>query len=320
MKKYTAGIIGGGGYTAGELIRILSGHPMVDLEFVFSNSQSGNKISSIHEDLLFLGDRTFAGEIKDVDVLFLCQGHGKAKAFLEHHKINEETIIIDLGNDFRIGNKGWVYGLPELYKGKITQSKRIANPGCFATAIQLALLPLANKNLLTKDIHVSAVTGSTGAGQSLQRTTHFSWRQNNISVYKAFAHQHEAEIYQSINHLSNASTGKLRFLPYRGDFTRGIYGSIYTEIDLSETELIELYKDFYKDAPFTFVTEETISLKSVVNTNYCYLQIAKHDDQILIHTAIDNLIKGASGQAVQNMNLCLGLEENTGLYLKPSAY
>lgn len=320
MQKYTAGIIGGGGYTAGELIRILSGHPNIDLEFVHSNSQAGNYISSVHEDLLFLKDKKFIDIIQKVDVLFLCQGHGKAREFLDGNVLEKEVIIIDLGNDFRIDNKEWTYGLPELYKENIMGSKRIANPGCFATAIQLAILPLAKNKLLNSEIHISAVTGSTGAGQSLQRTTHFTWRQNNLSVYKAFTHQHEAEIYQSLKYCDDACMSKLRFLPYRGDFTRGIYGSVYTTLDISYSKLWDLYNDFYSEAPFTVVTDQAISLKSVVNTNYCYLQIAKHDDQVLIHTAIDNLVKGASGQAVQNMNLCLGLDEKTGLYLKPSAY
>lgn len=320
MDKYTAGIIGGGGYTAGELIRILHGHPGVELAFVYSNSQAGKAISSIHEDLIFLEDVKFSGDILEVDVLFLCQGHGKAKEFLDNHSISEDTIIIDLGNDFRIGNPDWVYGLPELNSSKIKSSRRIANPGCFATAIQLSLLPLAAGKLLKNEIHISAITGSTGAGQSLQRTTHFSWRQNNVSVYKAFSHQHEAEIYQSIKYLDDSCSSRLRFLPYRGDFTRGIYGSVYTRSDISLIELLDLYRDFYKDAAFTIVTEQDISLKTVVNTNYCYLQLSRHDDQILVHTVLDNLIKGASGQAVQNMNLCLGLDERTGLYLKPSAY
>jgi N-acetyl-gamma-glutamyl-phosphate reductase len=318
--KIEVGIIGGGGYTAGELIRILTGHPDVNIKFVYSQSQGGKEIHTIHEDLLFLGNKKFASEIENADVLFLCQGHGKAKKFMEEYNPSDDTLVIDLGNDFRIDQKDWVYGMPELYREKIAGSKRIANPGCFATALQLALLPLAKEKLLKEDIHISAITGSTGAGQKLQPTTHFSWRQNNLSVYKAFSHQHEAEVYQSLIHLSPNYPGKIRFLPHRGDFTRGIYGSIYTPSELPVHEILELFLDFYDEAPFVHVTEKAISLKSVVNTNHCFLQISKHEDVVLVHTAIDNLVKGASGQAVHNMNIALGIPEQAGLVLKPTAY
>jgi N-acetyl-gamma-glutamyl-phosphate reductase len=314
------GIIGGGGYTAGELIRILSGHPDVVLSFVYSNSQAGKKVYEVHHDLLYLKDLSFSGEVQEADVLFLCQGHGQAKAFMDSNILSEDTLVIDLGNDFRIENENWVYGLPERNRNKIAGSQRIANSGCFATAIQLAILPLALSKKLTEDIHVSATTGSTGAGQKLQPTTHFTWRNNNISVYKAFDHQHEAEIYQSIHALQNGFNGKVWFLPHRGDFTRGILASTYTKSDLSEDQARELYIEYYKDHPFTIITDQAISLKQVVNTNYCYLHLSKHGDMLLIQSVIDNLIKGASGQAIQNMNIALGIEESSGLNLKPIAY
>ncbi len=319
MKKIKVGIVGGGGYTAGELLRILSGHPHVDISFIFSKSQAGKKVSQVHEDLFFL-DHEFTNEIKEVDVLFLCQGHGKAVSFMESQSISEETVVIDLGNDFRINNKEWVYGLPEINKGKITQSHRIANCGCFATAIQLALLPLAANQLLKDDIHISAITGSTGAGQLPRPTTHFSWRNNNVSAYKVFNHQHEDEVYQSIHQLQPDCPGKLRFIPYRGNFSRGILATIYTATDLDEQSAIEMFKDYYSDHSFVKILNNTITLKSVVNTNYCLLNVSVMDEQIIIQSAIDNLVKGASGQAVQNMNLAIGLPENTGLMLKPIGY
>ncbi len=318
-----AGIIGGGGYTAGELIRILYAHPEVDIAFVYSQSQAGKQVYETHEDLLYIRDLVFTDKIGEADVLFLCQGHGKAIAFMNDHGISEETVVIDLGNDFRLKSSPdheWIYGLPEINRVDIVKSKRVANCGCFATAIQLALLPLAHQGLLADDIHITAITGSTGAGQSLQRTTHFSWRNNNISIYKAFSHQHEGEIHQSLQQLQSGYNGKLRFLPHRGDFTRGILASIYTKYDGDQASAIQLYKDYYRDHPFTIVNDDPVTIKQVVNTNYCYLHVSVHDDMLLIQSVIDNLVKGASGQAVQNMNLVFGLKETTGLNLKPVAY
>ena len=317
------GIIGGGGYTAGELIRILWTHPSVNLEFVYSNSQAGKLLKEVHEDLLFTGDMKFSSDVYHVDVLFLCQGHGKAIQFFRDHDIGDDIIVIDLGNDFRLQSptsEGWIYGLPELNRESIKKSKRIANCGCFATAIQMGLLPLANLNALEGDVHISAITGSTGAGQSLKPTTHFTWRNNNISAYKVFTHQHEGEIYQSLKQLQQNFTGKLWFVPYRGNFTRGILATLYTHCSLEEEELIEAFTSYYSDHPFVHLTPSSISLKSVVNTNYCNIHVSKYDGMAIIESAIDNLGKGASGQAVQNMNLTLGLDEMTGLLLKSNAY
>ncbi len=317
------GIIGGGGYTAGELIRLLNFHPDVELKFIYSESQQGKKVSEVHEDLLYLDDLRFIGNPEEADVLFLCQGHGNSKAFMENHSINEETLVIDLGNDFRLHqgkNNTWVYGLPELNREKIKISRRIANCGCFATAIQLALLPLAQEQLINADVHISAITGSTGAGQKLQDTTHFTWRQGNVSVYKAFSHQHEGEILQSLSHLQPGFNHRLRFVPYRGNFTRGILASVYTPCTLTESQAIDMYRAYYDSHPFIRITEGPLSLKQVVNTNFCYMKITKSDDLIHIESTIDNLLKGASGQAVQNMNLATGLKENSGLLIKPSGY
>jgi len=318
-----AGIIGGGGYTAGELIRILWTHPDVHLEFVFSNSQAGRLYHEVHEDLLFTRNQRFTDRIGPADVLFLCQGHGKAKEFIKSHPISDKTLVVDLGNDFRLNSEeseGWVYGLPEINKERIKNSKRIANCGCFATVIQIALIPLAFHKVLTEDIHISAITGSTGAGQSLKPTTHFTWRNNNISTYKVFTHQHEGEIYQTLGQLQNGYKGKLMFVPYRGDFTRGILATSYTKVGLGGEDLVKMYKEYYSDHPFVHISNSPISLKSVVNTNYCNIHISKHKDTVLIQSAIDNLSKGASGQAVQNMNLAFGLAETSGLILKPAAY
>ena len=318
-----AGIIGGGGYTAGELIRILYLHPEAELRFVYSESQSGKKISAVHEDLAFLGDFEFSDHIQEADVLFLCQGHGRAIEFFENYNIDPKTLVIDLGNDYRLHDppdSPWVYGLPELHRNRIAQSKRIANCGCFATAIQLALLPLAYHNLITDDIHISAITGSTGAGQRLQPTTHFTWRSENISVYKAFTHQHEDEILQSLRLLQPSHDHTLRFVPFRGNFTRGIFASIYTKMNIAGKEAIRLYQDYYKTHPFVFLSDRSVTLKQVVNTNYCYLHLSAHNDILHIESVIDNLLKGASGQAVQNMNIAFGLKEESGLFFKPSAY
>lgn len=322
-----AGIIGGAGYTSGELLRILVNHPKVEIDFVFSTSQAGKPLTAAHADLIGETDLVFTDKINsDVNVVFLCLGHGKSKAFLENNKFAAHTRIIDLSNDFRLDNdadfdsEAFIYGLPELNKNKIAAAKYIANPGCFATAIQLALLPLASVSLLENDIHVNAVTGSTGAGVQLSGTTHHSWRNSNISHYKAFEHQHLAEIQQSLNNLQKDFEKEILFIPNRGEFTRGIFATLYTKTSKSKEELIDLYQTFYKDHPFVWVTTEDISLKMAVQTNKCILSLEKKGDYLLVTSIIDNLLKGASGQAVQNMNLMFGLEETTGLKLKPSGF
>lgn len=321
-----AGIIGGSGYTGGELIRILLNHPNATIDFVFSTTRAGKKITTAHPDLLGVTDLVFTGEInKDVDVVFLCLGHGNSTSFLKENEFSKDTKIIDLSNDFRLeadavlDGKTFIYGLPELKKEKIKKAKYIANPGCFATAIQLALLPLAKAHKLDRPIHVNAVTGSTGAGVSLSATSHFSWRNNNVSWYKPFTHQHLGEINESLQSLQE-NTGEIFFLPNRGNFTRGILATAYTEFDGSLEEAYELYNEFYKDAAFTQVTEEDINLKQVVNTNQCHIHLHKHNNTLLITSAIDNLLKGASGQAVQNMNLAFGFKETEGLQLKAGVF
>lgn len=315
-----AGIIGGGGYTAGELIRILLYHPEVEIAYVLSNSQAGKPVSSVHSDLVGECFLDFTNEPSmDIDVLFLCMGHGKSKTFLAENNVPEEIAVIDLSRDFRLGTS-FVYGLPELHKKAIQKSKRIANCGCFATAIQLGLLPLAKAQLLQDDAHVNAITGSTGAGQSPVPTTHFSWRNNNLSIYKAFSHQHLDEIWQSVKFLQPTFKKDINFLPLRGDFPRGIFVSMYTKYEGSQEELHKLYTDFYHDAPFTVVSKQNPHLKQVVNTNKCLVHVEKHGDKALIISMIDNLVKGASGQAVQNMNLVFGFEETMGLRLKAMAF
>lgn len=321
-----AGIIGGSGYTGGELIRILLNHPETKIDFVYSTSKAGKRIASAHPDLLGITDLNFSGDVNlDVDVVFLCLGHGNSTKFLNEYRFSTHTKIIDLSNDFRLQadanlkGKHFVYGLPELNKQEIKDADYIANPGCFATTIQLALLPLAKVSLLKNDVHVNAITGSTGAGISTSATTHFSWRNNNVSWYKPFTHQHLGEINESLGTLQK-DTGELFFLPNRGDFTRGILATAYTSFEGSETEVIQLYKDFYKDAVFTHISEEPIHLKQVVNTNQCHIHLHKHEDTLLITSAIDNLLKGASGQAVQNMNLMFGLVESEGLHLKAGVF
>ncbi|TBV24940.1 N-acetyl-gamma-glutamyl-phosphate reductase [Meridianimaribacter sp. CL38] len=321
-----AGIIGGAGYTAGELIRLLINHPVVNIDFVYSTSNAGNTIGKVHQDLIG-EDLEFSNKINPkVDVLFLCLGHGNSKAFLTGNKFSTETKIIDLSNDFRLENdktfngKTFVYGLPELNKSDIKQADYIANPGCFATAIQLALLPLANAKLLLEDVHVNAVTGATGAGTSLSATTHFTWRDNNFSYYKPFTHQHLGEINQSVKLLQDNFNAQINFMPNRGDFSRGIFATLYTKFDGSFQDAKQLFSDFYKDAKFTLISDENIHLKQVVNTNNCILHLHKHEDKLLVTSIIDNLLKGASGQAVQNMNLMFGFEETTGLKLKASYF
>ena len=321
-----AGIIGGSGYTGGELIRILLNHPKTEVDFVYSTTRAGKKVSTAHPDLLGLTEMNFTGDVNlNVDVVFLCLGHGNSTEFLNENNFSENTKIIDLSNDFRLNNdsvydgREFVYGLPELKKSSIINAKHIANPGCFATAIQLALLPLAKAQILKKQVHVNAVTGSTGAGVSPSGTTHFSWRNNNVSVYKPFTHQHLNEINESLKGLQE-NTGEIMFLPNRGNFTRGILATTYTHFEGTEEKAKQLYRDFYNDAEFTQVAEEPINLKQVVNTNQCHIHLHKHEDTLLITSAIDNLLKGASGQAVQNMNLMFGYSENEGLQLKAGVY
>lgn len=318
-----AGIIGGAGYTAGELIRILIHHPHVNINFVYSTSNAGNSVASIHQDLVGSTQLEFSSTVNtSVDVLFLCLGHGNSKLFLKNNTFSNHTKIIDLSNDFRLAsdnyfqNKTFVYGLPELQKKAIQQATYISNPGCFATAIQLGLLPLANAQLLNNTIHINAVTGATGAGTSLSATTHYTWRDNNFSYYKPFTHQHLGEINQTVNKLQPNFTPEILFLPNRGNFSRGIYATIYTDFKGSLQDVKQLYKTYYKDAVFTHITDNELHLKQVVNTNKCLIHVHKHEGKLLITSIIDNLLKGASGQAVQNMNLMFGFNEETGLQLK----
>jgi N-acetyl-gamma-glutamyl-phosphate reductase len=321
-----AGIIGGSGYTGGELIRILLNHPNTEIDFVYSTTRAGKPIASAHQDLLGLTDLKFSGEVNpNVDVVFLCLGHGNSTAFLNENPFSTSTKIIDLSNDFRLqadstfNGKRFIYGLPELNKSSIQSAEAIANPGCFATAIQLALLPLAKAGLLNNEVHINAVTGSTGAGVGLSPSSHFSWRNNNVSWYKPFTHQHLGEIGESLKSYGNP-VGKLMFLPNRGNFTRGILATAYTQFDGSLVEAKQLFTDFYKDAVFTHLSEEEIHLKQVVNTNQCHIHLHKHENVLLVTSAIDNLLKGASGQAVQNMNLMFGFPETEGLLLKAGVF
>ncbi len=321
------GIIGGAGYTAGELIRLLLHHSKVTLNFVYSTSNAGNKISSIHQDLVGSTDMSFTNTVDtNIDVLFLCLGHGNSKNFLKEYTFSSTTKIIDLSNDFRLvkdqvfNQKEFIYGLPELQKEVIKEAKYVANPGCFATAIQLALLPLANANLIQDSVHVNAVTGATGAGTSLSKTTHFTWRDNNFSYYKPFVHQHLDEIHQSLEQLQEEVDSDIHFMPNRGNFSRGIFATAYTKFDGNLETANDLYKSFYKDAAFTFVSENELHLKQVVNTNKCLIHLHKHNNTLLITSCIDNLLKGASGQAIQNMNLMFGFEEKEGLQLKANFF
>lgn len=318
--KIKAGIIGGAGYTGGETIRLLINHPHAELKFVHSRSNAGNPLYSAHSDLLGETDLKFTDRLHDdVDVLFLCLGHGESKKFLTETQINPSIKIIDLSQDFRlgesIGERQFVYGLPELNREKIRTASNIANAGCFASALQLALLPLAKAGILG-EVFATGITGSTGAGQKLQSTTHFTWRANNISAYKTLTHQHMKEINRSLKQLYPSFSSAINFIPWRGDFPRGIFISSCVSSDKSLGELNELYKSFYESHPFTIVADETIDLKQVVNTNKCLLHLEKEGDKLVIHSAIDNLLKGASGHAVQNMNLMFGIEETAGLRLK----
>jgi N-acetyl-gamma-glutamyl-phosphate reductase len=330
--KLNVGIVGGAGYTGGELIRLLVHHPHVNISFILSRSQAGKPVSSVHQDLLGETSLQFAADLSnDIDVLFLCVGHGEARKFLTENKIDKKIKIIDLSQDFRLesdstlNGRKFVYGLPELNKEKIRKADNIANPGCFATAIQLGLLPLAKQGILD-EVHATGITGSTGAGQGLSSTSHFSWRANNIQAYKSLTHQHLKEIHQSVHQLQSTFPGApsdengINFIPWRGDFTRGIFISSMLTCNRTETELGILYQEYYEDQPFTHLSQQEIFLKQVINTNKCVIQIEKVRSKLVVHSAIDNLLKGASGQAVQNMNLMFGLDECAGLNLKASAF
>lgn len=325
--RLKVGIVGGAGYTGGELFRILINHCNVEISFINSKSNVGKKVSSVHADLVGDTDIAFSSDLNNqIDVLFLCVGHGDAKKFLEAEATGFDGVkIIDLSQDFRLARNAnfydldFVYGLPELNKEKIRSAKNIANPGCFATAIQLGLLPLAKAGLL-KDVYTTGITGSTGAGQSLAPTTHFSWRANNISAYKTLNHQHLKEIGETLVQLQPRQEIDLSFIPWRGDFTRGIFISSQINCDFSVDEITALYKEYYQDHPFTTVSDEPIFLKQVVNTNKCLIQLEKVGSKLVIHSIIDNLLKGASGQAVQNMNLMFGLDEKAGLRLKSTGF
>lgn len=322
----TVGIIGGSGYTGGELLRLVLHHPALTLDFVYSSTRPGTSICSTHGDLLGSTDLMFTDTANpNVDVLFLCLGHGNSASFLSQHQLAEKTIVIDLSNDFRLkadathSNHTFVYGLPESNREAITKATAIANPGCFATAIQLALLPLAATQKLKDTVHVNAITGSTGAGVGLSPTSHFSWRNNNISWYKPFVHQHLGEIEETLKS-HNADAVDLIFLPQRGNFTRGIFATAYTPFSGSLEKAYAMYNDFYREAPYTQVSNDEIHLKQVINTNQCFLHLHKHKDLLLVTSIIDNLVKGASGQAIQNLNLIMGWEETLGLQLKPNIF
>ena len=324
MQKIKIGVIGGAGYTAGELLRILIYHPQVDIVFVNSSSNAGNPVTAVHSGLIGETDLIFTSALplEKVDALFLCSAHGDSKKFIEANEIPQKVKIIDLSTDYRAKSPDhdFVYGLPELYRDAIKNATHVANPGCFATAIQVALLPLASKGLLQNEIHVNAITGSTGAGVKPSSTSHFSWRNNNISIYKAFGHQHLQEIGQSLKQLQPDFNTPLNFIPVRGNFTRGIYVTAYTNCNLSLEEATNLYQNYYKNSAFTFLTDKNPDLKQVVNTNKAIIYLEKHGDKLLIVSMIDNLLKGASGQAVQNMNLMFGLDEKAGLGLKAAGF
>src|SRR6187431_696305 len=320
------GIIGGAGYTGGELIRLLIHHPGVSVSFIHSRSNADKPVYSVHQDLLGETELKFSGELSDnIDVVFLCLGHGESKKFLSENKISEKIKVIDLANDFRLSPsskheaRNFVYGLPELNREQIKTANNVANPGCFATTIQLGLLPLAKAGLL-KNVYTTGITGSTGAGQSLSATSHFSWRENNIQAYKTLTHQHLEEIGESLKQLQPTGNIAVNFVPWRGDFTRGIFISSQLPCDLSLIELNKLYKDFYSDHPFTHVTKDPVFLKQVVNTNKCIIQLEQVGSQLVVHSVADNLLKGASGHAVQNMNLMFDLDETTGLNLKANYF
>lgn len=333
MRRVRAGIIGGAGYTGGEMIRLLINHPAVDIQFIHSKSNAGKPVADIHEDLA--GDTALSFDAEwhsEVDVVFLCVGHGEAKKLMDEYGAQfDGVLVIDLSQDFRLGAPGWVYGLPELNREEIRSAQAVANPGCFATAIQLGLLPLAKAGLLG-DVYTTGITGSTGAGQSLSATSHFSWRANNIQAYKTLTHQHLKEIGQSLEAVQaprteggqrdggGHRTPAVHFTPWRGDFTRGIFVSSQLKVERKPEEVQALFEEFYKGHPFTIVSHKPISLKQVVNTNKCLIQLEQAGSQLVVHSALDNLLKGASGQAVQNMNLLFGLDETAGLHLKANAF
>ena len=326
MKTVKTGIIGGAGYTGGEMIRLLINHPNVHISFLHSTSNAGNAVSKVHADLLGETDLVFTDQLQnDIDVLFLCVGHGDAKKFLSENTIDEKIRVIDLSQDFRlsaqssINGREFVYGLPELNKEKIQSAKNIANPGCFATAIQLGLLPLAKAGVLG-DVYTTGITGSTGAGQGLSITSHFSWRANNIQAYKSLQHQHINEIHQSLQQLQGNDGMQVNFVPWRGDFTRGIFISYTFKCNWGKEKILEVFKSAYPNEPFTNISLEPINLKQVVNTNKCIINIEIVGNKVVVHSAIDNLLKGASGQAVQNMNLIFGLDETLGLKLKAANF
>ncbi|NDV57305.1 N-acetyl-gamma-glutamyl-phosphate reductase [Bacteroides sp. 519] len=318
------GIIGGAGYTAGELIRLLVNHPDADIVFINSSSNAGNKITDVHEGLYGECDLTFTDQLplEDIDLLFFCTAHGDTRKFMESHNIPENLKIIDLSMDYRIENDdhNFLYGLPELNRRAICKANYVANPGCFATCIELGLLPLAKHLMLNDDIIVNAITGSTGAGVKPGATSHFSWRDNNISVYKPFTHQHIPEIKQSLKQLQNSFDSDITFIPYRGNFPRGIFATLIVKCKVELPELLRIYREYYEKDSFVCIVDKNIDLKQVVNTNKCLIHLEKHEDKLMIISCIDNLLKGASGQAVHNMNLMFNLEETVGLKLKPSAF
>ncbi len=327
MKSIKVGVVGAAGYVGGEICRLLLLHPEVDFVFAQSGSSAGRPLWSVHEDLLGDTDMNFSQEVvEDVDVVFLCSGHGQSAKFLSENQLSDRTVVIDLGNDFRLtedsefGGRRFAYGLVDYFAGDVVKHKNVANPGCFATAIQLAVLPLAGSGLLVDDIHITATTGSTGAGQAPSSTTHFSWRANNLSLYKTFTHQHLGEIGESIARLQPEFDKNVNFVPYRGDFPRGIIATVHTRCELSVEEIKALYDKQYSGSAFTFVSNTPINLKQVVNTNKTLLHIEKHNGYVLVTSVIDNLLRGAAGQALENMNLIFGLPPKTGLKLKPLAF
>ena len=323
MKSVKVGVLGAAGYTGGELIRLLLNHPQVEIVFANSESNAGNKVYEVHEGLVGDTELEFTSEMpfNEVDVVFFCFGHGKSEQFLKEHEIPANVKIIDLAQDFRIaGEHDYVYGLPETHREQTRTAQHLANPGCFATCIQLAMLPALKAGIISGDIHVNGITGSTGAGQKPGATTHFSWRNDNISVYKTFTHQHLLEINQTVQELCPGYNGRVLFIPQRGCFTRGIFVTAYAKCDLPLEEVQHVYADYYKDAAFTHFVRKNPDMKQVVNTNKALVYVEKYEDQLLMISCIDNLLKGAVGQAVQNMNLMFGLDEKAGLQLKASAF
>lgn len=318
------GILGAAGYTGGELIRLLINHPQAEIVFANSESNAGNPVTDVHEGLYGETDLHFtdAMPFDKVDVVFFCFGHGKSEQFLKEHEVPANVRIIDLAQDFRLAAEGndFVYGLPEINRSRIATAMHVANPGCFATCIQLGLLPAAKMGLITKDVAVNAITGSTGAGQKPGATTHFSWRTDNLSIYKPFTHQHVPEIKQSLRQVQGSLDAEIDFIPYRGNFARGIFATEVVRTDAPIEKIIEGYKAFYKDEPFTLYVDKPLDLKQVVNTNKCLVHCEKFGDKLLITSCIDNLLKGAVGQAVQNMNIMFGIDETAGLRLKPNAF